>query len=156
MPVDEITEEYVNSILNKVEKIQFQPKIYKAKEEDLNEIANLYHRSWLTSNVPFRRITLDDLKQIYKNPHMEFLIAKLHGMLVGFVILDLEGDEQEYGVILALGIKPRYQRRSIGTLLGYAAWNHFKQKKVKELRSEVHIRNIRSLNFIKSLGFEES
>ena len=155
MPIGKITEDYINSMLNKIEEIQFQPQIYKAEEQELEEIANLYHRSWLTSNVPFRKITLEDFQRIYNDPHMEFLVAKLHGMRVGFVILDLEGDNLEYGVIVALGIKPRYQRRGIGTALGYAAWNHFKQKTVKELRCEVHVRNERSLNFIKSLGFEE-
>ena len=155
MPIGKITEDYIVSMLNKIEEIQFQPAIYKAREQEMDEIAHLYHRSWLTSNVPFRKITLDDFQRIYNDPHMEFLVAKLHGIYVGFVILALEGDEQEYGAIVALGIKPRYQRRGIGTALGYAAWNHFEQKKVKELRCEVHIRNERSLNFIKSLGFEE-
>lgn len=155
MPIEKITEEYVDSILKRIEKIQFQPKIYKAKEQELVDIADLYHRSWLTSNVPFRKILLDDFKRIFKNPNMEFLIAKLHGNLVGFVILDLEGEILEHGVIVALGIKPRYQRRGIGTILGYAAWNHFKQKNVKDLRCEVHVRNERSLKFMNSLGFEE-
>ena len=155
MPIDKITEEYVNSILKKIEKIQFQPKIYRAKEEDLEDIANLYHRSWLTSNVPFRRISMEDFYRIYEDSNMQFLVAKLHGMHVGFVILDLEGENLENGVIVALGIKPRYQRKGIGTILGYAAWNHFKKKNVKELRCEIHVRNERSLNFIQSLGFEE-
>jgi ribosomal protein S18 acetylase RimI-like enzyme len=43
----------------------------------------------------------------------------------------------------------------LGTILGLAAWNYFKEKGLKELRCEVYKENLRSYNFIKSLNFEE-
>ena len=73
----------------------------------------------------------------------------------GFVILDLEGPNKEYGVIAGLGVIPRYQRRGLGTIIGLAAWEYFKKKGIKELRCEVYKDNKISYDFISSLGFEE-
>jgi len=39
--------------------------------------------------------------------------------------------------------------------MGLFAWNFFKILDFKELRCEVHEKNIVSYNFINSLGFEE-
>ncbi|TFF90824.1 MAG: GNAT family N-acetyltransferase [Promethearchaeota archaeon] len=108
----------------------------------------------MTSSTPFSPIDLDSLKQIYSYPETEILIAKVYGNDAGFVILDYEGPNNEIGVIAGLGVIPRFQRKGLGTVLGVAAWNHFKSHGVEELRCEVYVDNRVSYDFIYSLGFE--
>ena len=71
------------------------------------------------------------------------------------MIIDFEGENNEYGVIAGLGVLPRYQRKGLGTILGLAAWSYLKEKGIKELRCEVYKDNKVSYNFIKGLQFEE-
>src|SRR3972149_11864395 len=99
---------------------------------------NVYNKSWLTSNTPFRPITIKSLKIILEDPDTTLLIAKVYGQDSGFVLLDFEGENKEYGVIAGLGIVPKFQRRGLGSILGIAPCNFFKEKKaIKELRCEV-------------------
>jgi ribosomal protein S18 acetylase RimI-like enzyme len=154
LPVENITPEFEKEIKERVEKNILNAKIRLAKEEDLPNVMNLYNRSWMTSSTPFSPIDLNSLKEIYSFPETEILIAKVYGNDAGFVILDYEGPNKEIGVIAGLGVIPRFQRKGLGTVLGVAAWNHFKSHKVKELRAEVYVDNKVSYNFIKSLGFE--
>ena len=73
----------------------------------------------------------------------------------GFAILDFEGEANEYGIIVGLGISPEFQRQGVGTALGVGAWELFMEQEVEEIRCEVYVNNIKSYQFIKSLGFEE-
>ncbi|MFX0187584.1 MAG: GNAT family N-acetyltransferase [Candidatus Hodarchaeota archaeon] len=155
LPVEKITPEYEAEVNKKVEHNILRAKIREATEEDLENIMNLYNKAWLTSNTPFSRITVNSLAEISKYPDTVILIAKVYGIDGGFIILDYEGPNNEYGVIAGLGILPRFQRKGLGTVLGLASWKYFKEKGIKELRCEVYIENKASYNFIKSLGFEE-
>jgi len=155
LPVEKITEEFENEIKKKVEKNFLGAKIREAKEEDLETVMQIHNRAWMTANEPFRPIELESLKRIHEYPETEILIAKVYGMDGGFIILDREGDNDEIGVIAGLGVLPRYQRKGLGTVLGMAAWNYFKEKDVSELRCEVYENNEVSYGFIKSLGFQE-
>jgi len=155
LPVEKITPEYETEVNKKVEHNILRAKIREATEDDLENIMNIYNKAWMTSNTPFSRITVDSLKEIYKDPDIIVLIAKVYGSDSGFIILDYEGPNREYGVIAGLGILPRFQRKGLGTVLGLAGWKYFKERGIKELRCEVYIDNKASYNFIKSLGFEE-
>jgi len=156
LPIEKITREYEAELSEKVEKNILHAKIRVASENDLESIMYVYNRSWLTSNTPFSRITVDSLKIIYDDTETVILIAKVYGSDAAFIILDFEGQNNQYGVIAGLGVLPRFQRKGLGTVIGMAAWNFFKKKKgVKELRCEVFTENLTSYNFIKSLGFEE-
>jgi ribosomal protein S18 acetylase RimI-like enzyme len=77
------------------------------------------------------------------------------GIDSAFVILDFEGNKNEYGVIAGLGVIPKFQRKGLGTVLGLATWDFFKKKGVKELRCEVYKNNNVSTTFIEALKFEE-
>ena len=156
LPVEKITPEYEAEVNKKVEHNILRAKIREATEEDLEKIMKLYNKAWLTSNTPFSRITVNSLTEIHEYPDTVILIAKVYGIDGGFIILDYEGPNNEYGVIAGLGILPRFQRKGLGTVLGLASWKYFKEKGIKELRCEVYIDNKASYNFIKSLGFEES
>ncbi len=156
LPLEKITREFESELGEKVEKNILHAKIRVASETDLESIMYIYNRSWLTSNTPFSRITVDSLETIYGYPETVILIAKVYGSDAAFIILDFEGPNNEYGDIAGVGVLPRFQRKGLVTVIGMAAWNFFKEKKgVKELRCEVFTENLTSYNFIKSLGFEE-
>jgi GNAT superfamily N-acetyltransferase len=126
LPIDKITKEYEDSLKEKIEHNIFHAKIREATE-----------------------------KKILNDPDTVFLIAKIYNIDGGFIILDFEGENKEFGVIAGLGVLPRFQGKGLGTILGMAAWNFFKEKGLKELRCEVYKDNQISYNFIKNLNFEE-
>jgi GNAT superfamily N-acetyltransferase len=155
LPVDKITKEFEDALKEKIEHSFIQAKIRVANREDLSAIMELYNKSWLTANTPFRPIEISSLKTIFDDPDTIFLIARVYGRDSGFVILDFEGENKQFAIIAALGVLPRFQRKGLGTVLGMAAWNHIKENhpNVKELRSEVYKDNYISSNFIKWIGF---
>jgi ribosomal protein S18 acetylase RimI-like enzyme len=158
LPVGNVSPEFESYVNKKVKENFLKPKIREIKNgsnEDLKSIVNLYNKAWLTSQTPFRRLSLTALKKIAEDPDTVILIAKVYNVDSGFVILDFEGEQNEIGVIAGLGILPKFQHRKLGTALGLAAWNYFKNQGVKELRCEVYIENKVSYSFIKALGFEE-
>ena len=155
LPVEKITPEFEAELIETIEKNFIHANIREATRKDLKILMDLYNKAWLTSNTPFRPITVDSLRQIFEDPDTVFLIGKVYGKDAGFVILDFEGKNKEYGIIAGLGILPRFQRKGLGTILGMAAWNYFKNRGVIELRCEVYKNNLASHSFIKWIGFEE-
>lgn len=155
LPIEKITSEFEEMLTKKVERNILRAKIREAKVEDLESVQALYNRSWMTSNTPYSSITLNSLKTIYEYPETIILVARVYGSDAAFVILDYEGPKNEFGIIVGLGVMPRFQRKGLGTVIGMAAWNYFKKKGIKELRCEVYKDNIVSHNFIKYIGFEE-
>ena len=155
LPIDKITKEFENALKDKIEKSIYQANIREAKLKDLSIITDIYNKSWLLSSTPFRPIQKETLKSIFNDQNTVFLIANVYGNDGGFIILDFEGLNNEFGVIAGLGVLPRFQGKGLGTTLGMAAWNFFKEKGLKELRCEVFKDNKNSFNFIKGLNFEE-
>ncbi|MHA1804260.1 MAG: GNAT family N-acetyltransferase [Promethearchaeota archaeon] len=158
LPVEKITPEFEEKLRKKVEENFLRAKVRRVEREskhDLRSVMDIYNKAWLTASTPFRPLTLEALKKIYSDPDTVILIARVYNMDVGFVILDFEGENKEIGVIAGLGVLPRFQRKGLGTVIGMAAWNFFKEKGVKELRCEVYKDNVVSYSFIKKIGFEE-
>ena len=157
LPVDDITQKFEENLTIKIEHNIIQAKIREATKSDLEIIKKIYNRSWLTSNTPFRPITKTELFKILEDSSTIFLIAKVYGIDAAFVLLDFEGPNNEYAIIAALAVLPRFQRKGVGTALGMASWRFFKKKfpNVKELRCEVYVDNIVSYSFIKGIGFKE-
>ncbi|MFX1308683.1 MAG: GNAT family N-acetyltransferase [Promethearchaeota archaeon] len=157
LPVEKITEEFENKLKDKIEHNIIQAKIREATKEDLDSLKNIYNRAWLTSNTPFRPITKTDLLKILDYPETVFLIGKVYGTDTAFLLLDFEGKNNEYAIIAALAVIPRFQRRGVGSVLGMASWQFLKQKypNIKEIRCEVYKDNKVSYSFIKGIGFEE-
>jgi len=155
LSVEKITKEFENTLREKIEKNIYRANIREAELKDLSIITNIYNKSWLTSSTPFRPIQRETLKKIFNDQNTVFLIANVYSSDGGFVILDFEGENNEYGVIAGLGVLPRFQGKGLGTILGMAAWNYFKEKGLKELRCEVYEDNKKSFNFIEGLNFEE-
>jgi ribosomal protein S18 acetylase RimI-like enzyme len=155
LPVEKITPEFEAQMKQKIEHNIYQAQIREATEKDLNIVVDIYNKSWLTSNTPFRPMEKETLKKIFVDPDTVFLIARVFGIDSAFVILDFEGKDKEYGVIAGLGVIPKFQRKGLGSVLGLATWDYFKKKGVKELRCEVYKSNNVSTNFIEALRFEE-
>lgn len=155
LPIEKITKEFENTLRRKIEKNIYRASIREAELKDLSIITDIYNKSWLTSSTPFRPIEKETLKQIFNHQNTVFLIANVYSRDGGFIILDFEGENNEYGVIAGLGVLPRFQGKGLGTILGMAAWNYFKEKGLKELRCEVYEDNQKSFNFIEGLNFEE-
>jgi ribosomal protein S18 acetylase RimI-like enzyme len=157
LSVKNITKEFEEELKQKVEHNILKAKIREAKKEDLESLKNIYNRAWLTSNTPFRPITKTDLSKIVEHPVTVFLIAKVYGIDAAFVLLDFEGENNEYAIIAALAVLPRFQRRGLGKILGAYVWNYIKKNynNVKEIRAEVYKDNTVSYAFIKGIGFEE-
>jgi ribosomal protein S18 acetylase RimI-like enzyme len=155
LPIEKITPEFEKKIKESVDRNILHAKIRKANLEDLESVKNIYNRAWLSSNEPYSPITFDALKDIYNYQDTVIFIAKVYGTDAGFIILDREGPNKEYGVICGLGVDLRHQRKGLGTVLGYHAYHFFKKQGVKELRCEVYSENTASQFFIKGLGFEQ-
>jgi ribosomal protein S18 acetylase RimI-like enzyme len=157
LPVEKITREFEEKLKEKIEHNIIKAKIREATREDLESLKYIYNRAWLTSNTPFRPITKTDLQKILEYPETVFLIAKIYGTDAAFLLLDFEGENNEYAIIAALAVIPRFQRRGVGSVLGMASWQYLKEKypNVKEIRCEVYKDNNVSYSFIKGIGFEE-
>ncbi|MFX1417721.1 MAG: GNAT family N-acetyltransferase [Promethearchaeota archaeon] len=157
LPVEKITKEFEAKLKDKIEHNIIKAKIRKATHEDLDSLKYIYNRAWLTSNTPFRPITKTDLQKILEYPETVFLIAKVYGADAAFILLDFEGKNNEYAIITALAVIPRFQRRGLGSVLGMASWQFIKENypNVKEIRTEVYKDNKVSFSFIKGIGFEE-
>jgi len=157
LPTDKITKNFENLLKNKIEQNIIQAIIRQAKKEDLDSLKKMYNRAWLTSNTPFRPITKTDLSKILESPDTVFFIATVYGIDAAFVLLDFEGDNNEFAVIAALAVIPRFQRRGLGKILAVYIWNFIKQNynNVREIRAEVYKDNKVSYAFIVEIGFEE-
>jgi len=155
LPVETITEDFEELLRNKIEHNNLGAIIRKATKNDIEILRNIHERAWRSFLQPFHPISEKLFLRIFNDPDTAFLIATVDSVDCGFVLLDLEGEKKEHGVIAGLGILPEFQRKGLGTVLGLAAWDYFKAKGAKELRCEVHRENNKSYSFIKWLGFEE-
>jgi ribosomal protein S18 acetylase RimI-like enzyme len=155
LPIEKITPEMEQKLKEKIQPHILKADVRECSGEDLEKLMYIYNRSWMTTNTPFSPIELDSLQSIHDYPETVILIVKLYGKDVGFIILDFEGDNNQYGVIAGLGVLPSYQGKGIGKLLALHAWDKFEEKGVEELRCEVYSKNERAERFIRSIGFEK-
>jgi len=156
LPTERITTEFEKIYYYKVEQNIFKPKIKLATIKDAQQVAQIYNRAWITSGVPFSPMTREKFEILFNDPKSYIFIAKMFGIDAGFIVAYLEGENDEFGVIVGMGIIPRFQRKGIATALALAAWEQFLHvNNVRELRCEIYKSNRPSLNFIRALGFEE-
>ncbi|MFX0076800.1 MAG: GNAT family N-acetyltransferase [Candidatus Hermodarchaeota archaeon] len=153
--LEQVTPEQEKRFNEELELNPLKVKVSEASDKDIETLVDLYNKSWLTSRTPFTIIKAETMRSLHRNPEIIILIAKLYGISAGFIILDFEGEKEQYATILALGISPRFQNKGLGRFLGLNAWKQFKQRDIKELRSEVYIENTISYKFNKAMGFNE-
>ena len=154
LSIDEMTPQFEKKLNEELKLNPLKAKVREATERDIGALVDLYNKSWMTSNTPFSRITIETMKSLYNDPDIVILIGRVYGIDAGFMILDFAGVEDHYGRVLAIGILPRFQHKGLGKFLGYNAWNYVKQKDIRELRSEVYLENTVSYKFIKAMEFE--
>lgn len=155
LPIEKITKEFEVNLRKKVASEIQTLKTHVAREDELNHVVEVYNQAWVTSNTPFKTLNLETVVRLYHEYQYTFLLAEIDEEYCGFAILDYYGDADEYGIIVGMGIIPKYQRMGMGTALGVEVWELFKEHMVQEIRCEVYINNKKSYRFIKSLGFEE-
>ncbi len=155
LPVNKITRDFEESLQNKIKNKIKQAKIREAVEDDIEDLIIIHDQAWHSTPMPYHPLSKDKLFEIIKDPDITVLIAEVNLIDIGFIILYFTGENNIIGVIAGLGILPEYQHKGLGTFLGIASWNFFKEKGVKELRCKVFKDNKISYNFIEGLGFEE-
>ncbi len=155
MDVNKITEEFENYLKKKIDHSILHAEVRKATMEDIESIFRIYNKTWRSSPMPFRQVNREAFIKLFKQPYTIFLIANVESVDGGFILIHLEGDKNELGIINGFATLPEFQHKGLGTTLAMAAWNYFKERGVKELRCEVHKDNNITYSFIKSLGFEE-
>ncbi|MHA1479050.1 MAG: GNAT family N-acetyltransferase [Promethearchaeota archaeon] len=153
--VKSITPEFEKSLKGKIEHNILQAEIREALEEDIASLIYLHDLAWHSTPMPYRPLKKDSIFNLLNDPTIVFLIAKVNGEDSGFALIYFTGEKKQVGVIAGMGIIPDLQRKGLGTILGMAAWDHFKKNGVTELRCKVYKENTISYNFIKGLHFEE-
>ncbi|MFX0011277.1 MAG: GNAT family N-acetyltransferase [Candidatus Hermodarchaeota archaeon] len=155
LPVRKITPEFEKMLRSKVEHNIFHAEVREANMNDIDCLIKLHDVAWHSTPMPYKPLNRESITKMLKDPNIIFLVAKVDGNDRGFALIYYTGEEKEIGVIAGMGIIPEYQRKGLGTILGLATWDYFKQKGVFELRCKVYKDNEISYNFIKGLGFEE-
>jgi ribosomal protein S18 acetylase RimI-like enzyme len=155
MDVTKITEEFENYLKEKIDHSILHAEVRKASIEDVESLFRIYNETWRSSSMPFRQVNKETFLKLFKQPYTTFLIANVNSIDGGFILIHLEGEKNELGIINGFATLPEFQNKGLGTTLAMAAWKYFKERDVKELRCEVHKDNKITYSFIKSLGFEE-
>ena len=156
LPVEKITEEFEKLLRAKIKRKVRNYHIREADEDDLNSIVYLFDQAWHSTTMPFIPLSKNKIAaNVLHNPDKMFLIAEIDSKDCGFVLIVISEHDKTVGEISALGIVPEYQHKGIGTLLGIASWDVFKERGVKELRCKVYKDNQISKSFLMGLGFEE-
>ena len=155
LSVKKITKEFEEMLKDKIEHNIISAEIRKGVEEDVDSIIKLYDQAWHSTTMPFHNLSKKKLLKLLKDSDTLILIAKVNSIDKGFAIIYLIGDNNKIGVIGALGVVPELQRKGLGTRLGMAIWDYFKEKEVIELKCTVYEDNKGSYSFITALGFEE-
>lgn len=83
------------------------------------------------------------------------LMAKVAGYIVGFIIAQVEVEENtEFGHIITLNIAPKYRHQKIATNLLKHILDILKLKGITECRLEVREDNHVAIKLYKTLGYE--
>lgn len=153
--VNAITEDFEKKLRQRANQNNKNYEIREANKEDIKSIVRLYKQAWHSTPMPYHTLNEQNLIEMMEDPNIVFLIAYMDSTESGFALIYFSGENDEVGVIAGLGVIPELQRKGLGTLLGLAAWEYFKERGVKELRCKVYKKNPISYSFIKGLKFKE-
>jgi len=155
LPIKKISNEFEDKLKQRISDSLKSITIRKATRSDANNFIKLHKNIWSSTKMPYKPFSKEFVEKLIDDPNIVFLIANLNEMDVGFGIIHYTGEDNQIGVITALGITPELQRRGFGTVLGLEIWKYFEDKGLEELRCRVSKENTKAYLFIKSLGFEE-
>ena len=155
LPVEKITEEFENFLREKVNQKINNSHIREANLDDLSSLIFLFDEAWHSTTMPYHPLSKKKIiTKIFYNPDKKILIADIDSFDCGFAFIGQINDD--IGEISALGILPEYQHKGIGTLLGIASWDFFRERGVNVLQCKVYKDNQISKSFLKGIGFEEN
>jgi ribosomal-protein-alanine N-acetyltransferase len=100
--------------------------------------------------------TKEQISQLLKEYNCVSLIARVGGIIVGFVIGMTYIDRKAlHAHILTIDVSPAYRRRGIGQLLLQEIERIFKEKGVKASHLEVREDNVAAINLYRKMGYED-
>ncbi len=138
-----------------MERVEF--RVEEVNEADIPHVIRI-NEAVLPENYPYYFYEM-----LYKNYPKAFLVAKVGGKVVGYVMcrvehsLHLDGflpGFMKKGHIVSIAILPGYRRRGIGTELMRRALESLKNVYgCREVYLEVRVSNKAAIEFYKNLGF---
>jgi ribosomal-protein-alanine N-acetyltransferase len=100
--------------------------------------------------------TRDQIAQLLKEYNCVSLIARIDGIIAGFVIGMVYVDRKAlYAHILTIDVSPAYRRRGIGQMLLQEIERIFVEKGVKASHLEVREDNAEAISLYRKLGYED-
>ena len=82
------------------------------------------------------------------------LVAKVNNNIVGFIIAQIEIEENQYGHIITINVSPNYRRKGIAKKLLQELEILLKQRGIGECRLEVREDNSQAIKLYQSLGYQ--
>jgi ribosomal protein S18 acetylase RimI-like enzyme len=155
LPVKDIEKDTIPELRDAVKNLDIKPEIHVADKSEINDLNNIYHQSWIASDLPMKGVTQELIRDIFNDKNTRFLIAQIENKNVGFILVEFDKKNEDIGIISGIGILPEYQSLGLGKFLALQSWKFFKEKNVKTLQCEVYEKNVKGIKFIKSLGFQE-
>lgn len=130
------------------------------KEKDINEAVDIHRK--VVRDGPDRN-TRYEIKDLFlsfiKNSPKSCIVAEKNNQVVGFIVGCIK--EWGFGVeksgwIEMIEVNPKMMGRGIGTQLGKALLNVFKNEGLKEVYTSVKWDSGDLITFFKSIGFDKS
>ena len=99
--------------------------------------------------------TKQQIEYLLRDHNTRALIALADGDVVGFVIAQIEVEENtEFGHIVTVNVAPSFRRKGIATRMLLEIENFLKQRSVTQIRLEVHEDNNPALKLYQKLGYQ--
>jgi aminoglycoside 6'-N-acetyltransferase I len=123
--------------------------IRKARKSESGKVIKLARKLW------------PDVKASDMRPGYTFYIAEVNGSFIGFILLNVRKDYVEgstsfpVGYIEGIYVEKSWRKKNVGRELVKAAEEWCVQKGLKELGSDVDLRNHKSQKFHSSVGFKK-
>jgi len=121
-------------------------------------------RQYRPSDMPqVREIEISSLKfvtpvsllsRFYEIIPEGFLVAEMHGKIVGYIIGNMQNGSE--GHILAIAVDPKHRKQGIGTALIKNIYKVLKKQGANKVRVELKLYNTGAKEFYSNMGFEES
>ena len=136
-------------------------KIRKATKKDMNKICELMQEYGKYENSLDNHVKFDSLKNIKKQEEKHmclgtiYILAEENGIIGGVLNINVDKRGKEnIGVLHTLIVTKEARGKGIGRNLVNYAYNYFKKKGCKRVRTFIHLKNKNAFSFWKKQGFE--
>ncbi len=130
--------------------------IRKASKNDLKEISNIFMIE--SSKKPYaqgwnKKNALKKIREAFKKDDLYVILSK--SKIAGFVMSQINSDNQEKAYIEEIWLKPEFQGKGLGKALMKFIEHYYRNKGVKTVQL-VAKRNCGAFKFYKKIGYTES